>query len=482
MNVQSLPQNEAGEFQIAGTPVENYDSLYWEDEEKRGYLRKNWCDLVRVILAVIGISVPVVMYTRPSKYREIIIYERLQPPLDLFLLLDGSGSMQNDWPISLQAAVNITNFFANSYTGYLRVGAGWFGSGSSIIANFSDDIKHVVKKINDCAWPRGTSDYVVGLQLFRDLYQVQRNPHALSRGIIVMVSDGVPSSSDHFAMARLLRGDNYNVSIMGIMVTEELQNSGIAALTSISSCDGVSDDQLSSCPWFAIYSDFQIFQSHAEEVAYSIADEIIPMDVERTEINVVKAPWLGFLALLLPLLAVLIMPYVVNLKRRVRIRRRKPTPAVVYPDSTPSTPLQGTYFVGYPQRRNASQGLVPSLPGNRNWLTRRSYDQLPVQYECESFDDAKVVAPRSVKRILRRLSCDNQPIAVRDLGNGCIEEDYIDRRSLEEWAEDVVSDLWNTVNLCHQDRSVRSEQVCVNQARRICEDQAPKIIEISELD
>ena len=88
------------------------------------------------------------MYSRPCKYREVIIYERGKPPLDLFLLLDGSGSMQYDWPICLKAAANITTIIAASYPGNLRIGAGVFGSAASAIVNFTSNYEYAAKAIN----------------------------------------------------------------------------------------------------------------------------------------------------------------------------------------------------------------------------------------------------------------------------------------------------------------------------------------------
>merc|ERR1719397_66435 len=110
------------------------------------------------------------------------------------------------------------------------------------------------------------------------------------------------------------------------MVSSGGDGRGQEALQSVSSCDEVSSDELENCTWYTEFDDFETFESHSQEIANNLAETVVPIGVERFDVMCVKAPWLGFLALLIPLLVVLIMPYCISLTRRVKLVRLKPTP------------------------------------------------------------------------------------------------------------------------------------------------------------
>jgi len=439
-------------------------------------LRRNWCNLVKIVLAIIGISVPLIVYSQPCSNREVIVYQRSKPPLDLFLLLDGSGSMQYDWPICLMAAANITNVIARSYPGTLRVGAGKFGSRAGVIVNFTDEIEDAVEKIYKAEWPNGGTDYVLGLRLFKALWELQRNRDPTSRTVLVMISDGLPTSTGHYELANLLRGPKYNISIFGILVSKDLEGE---ELKRVSSCGDDDSSEQTSCPWFVLYRDFQKFLRQAQAVATILTREIITIDVQRTVQKCEKAPWLWFLLLLLPLLFVLLLPCCISLRKKVRVRRYQ-APAVMYsecPANSQNTRLlqenserfpESAQVLGYPQepQNGFFQGLVP---GNQVF-SGPYWNEVPTEEPYVNYD-VPLTVPTVVeqKGIRRRLSVNPVAVAANDLGNGYIEEDYMDCRTLEEWAEDMLGNLWQIF---------RSG----DQKRIICAEPVNKTIEISNFD
>jgi len=419
------------------------------------------------------------MYSKPCSNRQVVVYERSKPPLDLFLLLDGSGSMQYDWPICLKAAANITNVIARSYPGTLRVGAGKFGSSAGVIVNFTDDIEYAVEKIYEAEWPNGATDYGLGLRLFKALWELQRNPDPTSRTVLVMVSDGLATSTGHIELARVLRGTRYNISIFGILVSEDLEGEDTEELRRVSSCGDFDSSQQASCPWFSLYRDFQKFLRQAQTVATILTREIVTIDVQTTVVKCVKGPWYWFLLLLLPLLFVLLLPCCISLRRKVRVRRYQ-APAVMYSESNPqsqNTRLlqeniegfpQSAQVVGYPQEPQNSffQGLVPSNQA----FSGPYWNEVTTEEPYVNYD-VPLTVPTVVEQegIRRRLSVNPVAVAAHDLGNGYIEEDYMDCRTLEEWTEDMLGNLWQIFRTGDKNRI-------------ICAEPVNKTIEISNFD
>lgn len=447
-----------------------------------GYLRRNWCSVVRLVLAIIGITVPVIMFLKPCNFIEIYTYVTYKAPLDLYLLLDGSASMQNDWATCLSAAANISGVFANSYetateennnstnstnttfvVGDVRIGAGQFGSNAYTILNFTNDTDYAIETILDSEWMKGTTNYEEGLQLFMDMWTKQRNPDPWSYTILVMISDGVPrnyTGSDEYEMTYDLMADQfrsslYNISIMGIMVTNEEIAEATAALQTVSSCDGLEGSDLTNCTWFASFNNFATFQSHATGIAESLAGSLVPYSFENVETKCEKGPWLGFLVLLLPLIYVMILPYLVPLKRRVRLVRMKEEQplSLVNASAAVGADVVIQHIAEEPEERLS---VVEPLPprgktvepypeaakrrGKYKWSIKKPEHQRldGVQWK----KNRAPVAKDPDDEVNIRLEEAQPPIEIIDLGNGYVEEVYIEDRTLEQWAEDTAVSCW----------------------------------------
>merc|ERR550534_3661967 len=80
-----------------------------------------------------------IMFMQPCHDELVVSYEIQKAPLDLFLLLDGSSSMQNDWDTCISAATSIISVFAQSDISELRIASGQFAKGATAIFNYTND-------------------------------------------------------------------------------------------------------------------------------------------------------------------------------------------------------------------------------------------------------------------------------------------------------------------------------------------------------
>merc|ERR550534_1176250 len=185
-----------------------------------------------------------IMFMQPCHDELVVSYVIRKAPLDLFLLLDGSASMQNDWDTCISAATSIISVFAQSDIPELRIAAGQFGTGATTIVNYTNDTDYATSAIENESLLSGWTYYEEGLQLFFDMWSQQKNPDPNEQCILVMISDGAPTDNYNVDILYDEMADNfrniYNVSIMGIMVSTGGDERGQAALESVSSCDDVS--------------------------------------------------------------------------------------------------------------------------------------------------------------------------------------------------------------------------------------------------
>jgi len=452
----------------AGTSKGDEQELVDEYLIKQGFLRQNWCWVVRIVLAIIGITIPIIMFMKPCEDEEVMTYEIQKAPLDLFLLLDGSGSMKYDWGTCLSAATSIISVFAGSNISEFRVAAGQFSTTANTIVDYTNDTDYATSVIQSESLQYGYTYYEWGLQLFLDMWSVQKNPDANLQSILVMISDGAPTYNydanvRYDELAENIR-NVYNVSIMGIMVANGGNGRAQAALKSVSSCDDFSYNELGNCTWYAEFDDFETFLSHSKGIANSLTETVLPIGVERYETICVKTPWLGFLLLLLPLLAVLIMPYCVSLKRHVKLIRPKPKPkqfekidtspqdageklSSLRPPPPPPAALQ-------PQTSNGESKYKWKIKAADHYIWGGAGGSRPLRVDWAG--SAPPSAPKDLRDEDNMEKVPLQPpvvsnakaIQVTDLGNGYVEEELILEQTLEQWTEAKAKAFWLKVKSC----------------------------------
>jgi len=428
-------------------------ALAEEDSAKQGCLRQNWCWVVRITLAIIGITVPLIMFLQPCRDELVITYEIQKAPLDLFLLLDGSNSMENDWDTCISAATSIISVFSQSDISELRIAAGQFGTDAAAIFNYTDDTDYANSVLDNETLIYGLTYYEEGLQLFLDMWNQQKNSDPNEQCILVMISDGAPTENNNVDILYDEMADNirniYNVSIMGIMVSSGGDGRGQEALQSVSSCDEVSSDELENCTWYTEFDDFETFESHSQEIANNLAETVVPVGVERFDVMCVKAPWLGFLALLIPLLLVLIMPYCISLTRHVKLVRPKPVQTDFETIDTSSQVPAAPPTAVQPEKPEGSSKYKWKIKAADHYIWGGAGGSRPLRVDWAG--RAPPSAPKDYKDVVKmenmplRAPVDSKTIHIRDLGNGYVEEEVIVKQTFEQWTEAKSRACWSKI-------------------------------------
>jgi len=102
------------------------------------------------------------------------------------------------------------------------------------------------------------------------------------------------------------------------------------------------------------------------------------------------------------------------------------------------------------------QGLVPS----NQVFSGPYWNEVSTEEPYVNYD-VPVTVPTVVEQegIRRRLSVNPVAVAVHDLGNGYIEEEYMDCRTLEDWTEDMLGNLWQIFKTGDKNRIICAEPV-----------------------
>jgi len=228
--------------------------------------------------------------------------------------------------------VDTTETFIDVFSEEVRdvnFGIGIFASKGAILHKFdanTDRVKNVIRN-----WEYDDSDEILdvgfltsydnGLQAFDDAVRNSSRDFTNRNGqqsdtleIAVFISDGTPNpgSEDGELISQTLRGAPYNAEIVGIIVG----SSGHDNVCRVSSCVehvDCDDPNDRTCSLFIESTNFDELKSSIVNVSHAVAATVPTLSNTREKCE--KAPWLGFLALLLPLLAVLVAPLCVSDKR-----------------------------------------------------------------------------------------------------------------------------------------------------------------------
>jgi len=455
-----MPTNY-GSSGAATTDQDFADELVVEQPAGKTWLRRHWCWIVRIVLAIVGITVPLVMFLQPCEDRLIVDYTYVKQPVDLFLLLDGSGSMRNDWEACVDAAANMTQVFADSDISNLWIGSGEFDSYAYTTGDYTNDTDLALQRLRDLSPQWGKTYYQRALTMYKTSWQNFDKP-ANSFSLLVIVSDGVPTDTTKgIALARALRnathpnGVGNEIKIAGIFVGSDSEDA-TKYLRDVSNCDQceVGDDLCTpawgssdTCPYFLTFSDFDEFNEKAKVIADELQDEVGSVERRKEAVRCVKAPWLGFLALLLPLLCVLCMPLFVRKKRTYK-RRVKKAPSVVV---KPPSPEEFRGPAPPPPPPEAMPGFKKprfkwKIKANDHYLWGGSAKPMPVAWGKRGATES---APRDPLAVGSRKAIVINQI---DEGDGYIIEEIEEDRTLEQWTEDAVEDIasstWRTICCC----------------------------------
>jgi len=293
------------------------------------WFRTNWCWAVRVLLALIGVMVPLIMWMMPCENKpfNVVRYR----PLDVYIVLDGSGSMgwnESDlpdptlkaWNDSKDASSIMLNSFAAVGFPNLQVAAMQFSDkdNQEVISELTTDVGNVTELVTAQALNEGGTFLAPALSLVRNELSTNGynssalGPNITTAQLVIIITDGETNDqANALAESKLLKEDG--IFIKGIMVRSD----SIDNLFEISSCENYTLEEYANCTYFTLESSFENLKMKAEEIAWEFAGVFAQNVIEK---RCVKAEWLIFLILLLPFVCVCIFPYCNKMKKK-EVRR-----------------------------------------------------------------------------------------------------------------------------------------------------------------
>jgi len=323
------------------------------------WFRTNWCWVVRVLLALIGAMVPLIMWMIPCEDKPVIVVK--YRPLDVYIVLDGSSSMgwdDNDvedpellaWTDAKIASTVMLDSFATFGFPSLQVAAMQFSSQGEqeVISELTTEVDSVTELISAQELNGGGTYLAPALTLARDEFSANGfDSSALGANfttaqLVIIITDGENSDqSNALSESNALKNDD--IFIKGIMV----RSNSIDNLFEISTCDEWTLDEYSNCTFFTLESSFENLKLKADEIALEFAGSLA---LSITENRCVKAEFLIFLILLFPFVCVCLFPYCKKMKKK-EVRRISmypvakkvpppPPPAAIVQAAPPKLPEQ----------------------------------------------------------------------------------------------------------------------------------------------
>jgi len=316
------------------------------------WFRTNWCWVVRVLLAFIGVMVPLIMWMIPCENQPFIVVK--YRPLDVYIVLDGSTSMgwddDDDDDPNLQAwtdAKNSSTIMLDSFAAVgfpnLQVAALQFSSqgNQEVISELTTDVESVTELISAQALNGGQTYLAPALSLARNEFSTNGfnssalGPNYTTAQLVIIITDGENSDqSNAISESDLLKEDG--IFIKGIMVRSD----SIDNLFEISSCEDWTLAEYMNCTFFTLESSFENLKMKADELAFEFAGSLAQSETQN---RCVKAEWLIFLILLLPFVCVCLFPYFKKMeKTEVRRISTYPVAKKVVPPPPPAVMVEVT--------------------------------------------------------------------------------------------------------------------------------------------
>lgn len=325
---------------------------------------KNIAAWVLVTLVLLGILCPavIILFVRPTLKQKVSSVVNSTAPLDIYVVLDGSGSVkENDWNESLLFGKDLS-LQLNGSVPRFRAGMGWFSRDFQNMFDVKDDLSqiHGLSKENLPVRPKGwtaTGRALCGNSLeANDLSQVKASCTGGAYGqlmqaevlpvddlpdceeqagshLIILVTDGRPQvfekrnldshrSNDLPRLAAQWIKSATNVSILGILVgkqeKEEDDKEYQEILYALSSCCPASamksadsttnpypicDEPVnSSCNYMFRMEDYEALKRSIDGIVGTLSGQLQCEGVQEKEFLRPDSRSLWFLLLLLPLL------------------------------------------------------------------------------------------------------------------------------------------------------------------------------------
>lgn len=396
---------------------------------EKSCLRKNWCWIVRIVLAIVGIAVPLyILFLKPcdgdviltpiTSVEQTLKYE--QQAIDMFVILDASGSMDGEmWRLATEAAgVWVESFQTQNSS--LQIGISQFADSSLMTYEMSFNVEGALNTLDGLEkdWGVGGSTYYEpALSLFQTKMQQHRQPNSFAIGLFI--SDG-EAFDEYMHVADALKTDN--VTIVGVMVGQGIASYAVQEMQAISSCDGYNKN---TCPNFVETEDFQELVDQSEKLAQDVAQQVETwVDVENIEtvsyVETVQCdPGLWWLCLLglIPLLLLFLLSF---------CKRTKKTKVPKVPDVEAPKPGAPKIEPGKQLKKKYKWDTVAT--DHYLWNFQGGATKLGVNYG----NKAPPSAPKDLsKGKIRR------EVEAWEEADGY---DYIEEEcTLEEWAEDKLA-------------------------------------------
>lgn len=277
----------------------------------QGFCCDRWCLYIQVVLTLCAILIPVIIQLIPCDKVETIVYQ----PLDLFFMLDGSGSMSNhDWDLQIDSAQSFVTGM-QTFTNDIAMGIAVFGRGATLQAEMKYNPTEGNELLEHLQHPRqDRTDYYSAMDLWEtEIAEMSRNG---SYSLGVLISDGAPNMNTDkmHRVATRLKGANH--TIVGVMVGNI--NNGLQ-LFSLSSCGGEYEfSNWEECEYYFGATDFNHLLPNIANIADNVGKEINMVK----DTSCIKSPyWWLLLLLLVPVMGVIATPFLVP-KQRNMVRRK----------------------------------------------------------------------------------------------------------------------------------------------------------------
>lgn len=376
-------------------------------------LRRNWCWILRIVLALVGLGIPLyMMFLMPCEGETTFVKQ----PVDMFVILDASGSVSDiDWQRSTQSASEWIKVFDEQNPENMQVGVSQFSDSSTLNSQFHPDVSVSLSALEGLERDHvGGTAYVPALQLL----QSSLNSHRVSGSfaMALFISDGEPNESYNqiISIVDELKADN--VTMVGVMIGNS--NSAAQTMFEISSCELY---DMERCPNFIFMDNFEEFQQDSQELANSVA-----LQVGLTEeVSCEPGIWWLSLLLILPLLLLLCAPCCVNKKKKKLKRKYKA------PDA--ENPLPKVAPPALPQRPKGKKKYKWDVKNADHYLWNFQGGTTPMAV------DYGTKAPPSAPKDLSQGKFKRKAEVWEEADGFCYEYE-VEELTLEEWAEEAFDE------------------------------------------
>jgi len=398
----------------------------------KSWLRQNWCCALRIFFAVVGIAIPLyIIFLMPCEGNAT--YEK--QPVDLFVILDGSGSLDpTEWALTKDASARWIQEFERQIP-QLQVGISQFSDETELHFPFSLNVSAALSTLEGIAQMDLGTNFQPALELFLTHFTEFRTPGSFS--VLLFLSDGSPTD-DSSALWNLVNDvKNTNTTLVGAMINGPLLAQDL--MYRMSSCEGYANR--ADCPNYVEATDFEEFSRDSQALAESVALQVGSVETKSCE------PGLWWLSLLgvVPLLLLLFAGCCVS-KKKTKKRVRK---APAGPDNDVEDPANPQKRIPKNKKKKAYKWDIAAAD-NYLWNFAGGATRMSVDFG----NKAPPSAPKDWKkgRIKRGVNTWEE-------ADGWTYEEIEEDQTLEEWAEEKAAGFFSCCCCCCSSQtSTQNEQ------------------------